>query len=167
MLIDMSLPFGSTKDFVSEPSVQGFSFDARYFLTKNVGIGVGAGFDTLSQKSEGTFTWENIATTGVATRELSFTPLQFKGIYALRDKPQYAPYFAVAMGAGRVARRVFSGISSYSDRAWMFCVTPEIGTHVSVSRATFVASLRLHHLPQAGGLPAQTIGNLSLGVSVQ
>jgi opacity protein-like surface antigen len=165
--LDLSLPMGSTADFVGELSIQGFSLDLRYFAWDNWAFGAGIAFDSMSEKTSDQVTWENITFSSVQVREQSFMPITLKGVYAWRDQEKLVPYVAVGAGAARAVRRLATGVSSLSEATWHMAFVPELGSYFPLGPTVLFANIRLNVLPPTGAAASQMYGNFTFGVTVQ
>ncbi|GEM_PF-899525 len=162
---DMGVPLGSSADWVSDYSVQGFAFDVRYFPKGNWGLGGGLAWNTFSEKTVSTVTRQNATLTGAQVHELSTTPLTFKGFYSLRDlKLPATPYVSLGLGGSRALRRVDAGISRYIVESWHWTMAPEIGVELPTGRAgSALAALRFNYLFKTSDAPEQLYLNISVG----
>jgi opacity protein-like surface antigen len=165
--LDLSLPMGSTADYVGELSIQGFSLDLRYFAWDNWAIGAAVAFNSMSEKTSDQVAWENITFSSVQVREQSFMPITVKGVYAWRDQEKFVPYVAAGVGTARAVRRLTTGVSSLDDATWHMAFVPEVGGYFPVGPTVLFANVRLNVLPPSGGDASQMYGNFTFGVTVQ
>lgn len=183
LLLDTSLPIGSTTNFVNTFSFQGFAIDVRYTALP-VMIGAQVSWQTITEKSERTLDFE-VEGTGQATfsgtmvTELSLTPLLAKVGYVFGkeklntppDKKKtpvtLLPYVALGMGGSRLVRRVDVGISRLLDESWHWTLVPEIGVEAPVGPVSILAAVRFNYLFSGDGAPEQLYMNFSLGVGLR
>ncbi len=167
VMLDLTIPFGKTADFVSNVGLQGFAVSFRYYLTQQLAVGVGAAFDGLSQKKDGTTAYDELVITGTHTKQLSFTPLLAKAFYAFHRGEKLEPYVALGAGAALASRRLVTGYSAFSDSQWHLAAVPEIGVHLDIGQLVLLGAARMTFLPPSKGADTQTFANVSLGVAIQ
>jgi len=165
--LDLTWPLGKAANFIDSASIQGLSLDLRYYFWKNIGLGAGVAFDGVSKKTSGTVAWQNTTITGNQLREISFTPITLKGIYAWRQQEQIIPYVAAGAGVARTVRRLEAGYTLLSDPSWHFVLVPEVGLNIPAGPTIIQTNVRLAYLPAAGGTDEQMFANFSFGLAIQ
>ena len=129
---DMSLPVGSTADFISKTSFRGVSFNLGRFITNEIAIDLRYSWNTFYEdKDFETYTNDDGSgsITGKQYRYINAFPLTAGARYVMSPSSIFSPYFAAGLGAYKIRERVDMGIYTSEDRYWHFGFFPEIGLY--------------------------------------
>ncbi|MEA1896559.1 MAG: outer membrane beta-barrel protein [Bacteroidota bacterium] len=130
MTYDMSVPVGSTSDFISKTSFRGFTFNLGRFVTNEIAIDLRFSWNTFYEARDfETYTIGDGTTslTGKQFRYINSFPLTAGARYVMNPSSTFSPYFAAGLGAYKINERVDMGIYYNEDRIWHFGFYPEIG----------------------------------------
>ena len=130
MTYNMSVPVGSTADFISKTSFRGFTFNLGRYLTNEIAIDLRFSWNTFYENMD-IETYTNDDGTGSITgkqfRYINSFPLTAGARYVMNPSSTFSPYFAAGLGAYKINERVDMGIYYNEDRIWHFGFYPEIG----------------------------------------
>lgn len=119
-------------DFANVASGWGMGFDAGYYVTDNIGIGLFLDFGT-NHKYVPTKTMQ-FGTNGTLTtnqqRSLFQLPFGAGVRYRIVNKSLLEPYFGLKLGADYAKMSSYFGQYKMSKDIWGFYVSPEIGTNI-------------------------------------
>ncbi len=130
MTYDMSVPVGSTSDFISKTSSRGFTFNLCRYITNEIAIDLRFSWNTFYEAREfETYTIGDGTTslTGKQFRYINSFPMTAGARYVMNPSSTFSPYFAAGLGAYKINERVDMGIYYNEDRIWHFGFYPEIG----------------------------------------
>jgi len=130
MTYDMSVPVGSTSDFISKTSFRGFSFNLGRYITNEIALDIRFSWNTFYEARDfETYTIGDGTTsvTGKQFRYINSFPLTAGARYVMNPSSTFSPYFAAGLGAYKINERVDMGIYYNEDRIWHFGFYPEIG----------------------------------------
>ena len=130
MTYDMSVPVGSTSDFISKTSFRGFTFNLGRYITNEIAIDLRFSWNTFYEARDfETYTLDNGTTsvTGKQFRYINSFPMTVGARYVMNPSSAFSPYFAAGLGTYKINERVDMGIYTVEDRYWHFGFYPEIG----------------------------------------
>lgn len=167
---DMTLPVGSSTDYINVFGVQGISFQARYHLPGGVAVGFMAAWQSWYDKSEQEVVIDNITLGGMQARAISVNPLYGRVLYSLQDllglekTKSPDPYAAINFGGARTVREVDMGVYAFVEDSWHWAFAPELGVEVPLKGVTLTAATRFNYLASSGDGPEQLYMSFSLGI---
>ena len=130
MTYDMSVPVGSTSDFISKTSFRGFTFNLGRYITNEIAIDLRFSWNTFYEARDfETYTIGDgtASLTGKQFRYINSFPITAGARYVINPSSTFSPYFAAGLGAYKINERVDMGIYYNEDRIWHFGFYPEIG----------------------------------------
>lgn len=130
MTYNMSVPVGSTADFISKTSFRGFTFNLGRFVTNEIAVDIRFSWNTFYEDMDiETYTSEDgtVSVTGKQFRYINSFPLTAGARYVMNPSSTFSPYFAAGLGAYKINERTDMGIYYDEDRIWHFGFYPEIG----------------------------------------
>lgn len=125
---NMGFPMGSTTDFVSQPSLRGFSLEGRGYVTDQITVGGIVGWNVFYENND--FTQEVIGETGTVfgyqRHTLNVMPLMVTSHYYF-SQGSIIPYIGAGLGTYYIEARDYMGIYYLQEKDWHFGVAPEAG----------------------------------------
>ncbi len=136
---NMSVPVGTTGDFISKTSFRGFTFNVGRFVTDNLAAEIRFSWNTFYETRDfETYTTEDgtASVTGKQFKYINAFPMTGGVRYVLNPNSDFSPYFAGGLGAYKINERTDMGIYYVEDMIWHFGMYPEIGFVYDFSYST-------------------------------
>lgn len=134
----ISMPLGSTGDYISDPSFRGFNFDYRRKMSNNVTVGLMFGWTHFyEQKDRDVYSAPNLpggSISAVQSRKISVTPITLQGHYHFLPKAKIDPYLGFSMGAYRIEYEKWWGDIQDRNDVWKFGVSGQAGVLVPITK---------------------------------
>jgi len=136
-----ALPMGKTKDYISDYSWKGFSFEGRTFTNRNWSFGGMFGWNIFDQMSTDLVVIDD-ETTGTAVKgtQIRYTnsfPMMVNGhFYVGKRKNTLRPFLGLGLGTYYIVQRFEIGIFQREVSNWHFGLAPEVGVLWALSRST-------------------------------
>lgn len=132
---DMTLPVGSTSDFISKYQFRGMSGQYRHFVNPNIGLGFDVGYNAWFQKRPDV-TYEVSNATSVTGTFYNFNrtwTLHVAGDYYFHDAgAKVRPYVGLGLGVNAIDLETFVvDYNIYSYGNWPFSISPEAGVYIA------------------------------------
>lgn len=125
---DISLPSGSSTNFVDETSIRGGQFDFRSFYRSNISTGLTVGWNAYQEYTpRSTYQIENGAITTDLTKYVYTLPILLNLHYYYPLNEYVRPYVGGGIGTMYSEREIFFNVYSISESKWGFAVRPEVG----------------------------------------
>ncbi len=131
---DVSFPTGDTKNYISNTSFRGASFEGMKFINDNVAIGGVFGWEVFKEK-ESNITWEGngVTVTGTQVRYLNMLPLLVVSRYYLKGLDEVAPYVGLGIGTYNSLQRTEIGLVAFVNNNWHLGFAPEAGIFIPMN----------------------------------
>lgn len=149
----LSIPLGDTKDFISNTSFRGFSFEFGRFFTEEISVGFLFAWSVFHENfPRDTYELENLTLTGKLYRYINAFPLMAVGRYHFTPESRLRPYLGLASGAYVINRVSDIGVHRFENKNWHFGLAPEAGLIVGVGAEAYInMTARYNHaFPSAG-----------------
>ena len=160
-----AVPLGSTSDFISRVSPVGVDFDVTKYIADDLSAGFTAGWTAFAQKVSGeVLEYNRLTLSGTQFRYINTIPL-FVHLkkYFLED--ELRPYVGFGFGTSWNEKATDIGSLQFTDRKWLFGISPEIGINYAYSRTSSVLlKVKYHYSFKAQDF--QSISYLSFGVGL-
>jgi hypothetical protein len=125
---NVSLPIGTTADFISPVQWRGVTFEARRFVDRQLSVGFLAGWQTFADKTTDPIEITNGTISGTQVRIMNNFSLMVTGDYYFnKDAREIRPYAGLGVGMNYIDQRWDLGIYSFNTYNWHFSLAPEIG----------------------------------------
>jgi len=125
---NVSIPQGSTTDFVGETSLRGGQFEFRDFLNPDFSLGGSIGWSGYQQdEPRQTYAIENGAITTDLVKHTYTLPILLNAHRYFRVGEYVRPYVGGGIGAMYSQHEIFFNVYSTEDNEWGFAVRPEVG----------------------------------------
>lgn len=161
----MGLATGDLGDYASNFSGRGFTLDYRKMVQPNVGVGFYTGWNVFyDEKPYDVFTIDNRSLAGKQYRYVNTFPLMIAADYYLKPGEDLNPFIGLGVGTLYTDRDTDMGIYRYSQDAWSFAFTPQVGFYYSVNRYNGISFSAKYNLGLAAGDFETTQSYLSLNV---
>ena len=93
----VAVPLGDTKDFVSNPSFRGFSFEFGRFFTEEISVGFLFAWSVFNESfPRDTYELEDLTLTGNLYRYINAFPIMAVGRYHFSPDSKFRPYLGLA-----------------------------------------------------------------------
>jgi outer membrane protein W len=157
------LPLGETRDFISNASFRGFSFEFGRFFTGELSFGFLFAWNVFHESlPRDTYELEDMTFTGNLYRYINAFPLLAVARYHFSPDSRFRPYLGLASGAYVVNKVSDFGLHRFEHKNWHFGLAPEAGLIIGIGDEAHVnLGVRYHHAFPSGGevhswLSAQT-----------
>ena len=149
----ISLPLGDTRDFISNPSFRGFSFEFGRFFTEETSVGFLFAWSVFNESfPRDTYEFEDLTMTGNLYRYINAFPLMAVGRYNFSPDSRFRPYLGLASGAYVINKVSDFGVHRYENKNWHFGLAPEAGLIIGIgAEASFNLGARYNHAFKSGG----------------
>lgn len=132
----MSVPLGSSTDFVSKASFEGINVNWAYFLNQNLAVGVDLTYNNYHQKI-GQQIYRPNDFTAVNAAQYRYTqvfPLKAQVKYFFAPNRFIKPYAALGIGALSAGEHIIIQDMDAWNNNWGFLLAPEIGMLIPFGR---------------------------------
>jgi outer membrane protein W len=125
---------GDLKSYIDKKLFDGFSIEGRYFINKNISVGLNLGYNDFRKY----FDRQDYPTTGgnisaVQTRYFNTVPVLATGFYYLNSVSAFKPYAGIGIGAFvSNYQKYFSTLEFNKQTKTSFGLRPEIGTLINL-----------------------------------
>lgn len=149
----IAVPLGETKDFISQTSFRGFSFEFGRFFTDEISVGFLFAWNVFHENyPKDTYEFDNLALTGKLYRYINAFPLMAVGRYHFMSESRFKPYLGLASGAYIINRVSDMGIYRVENKNWHFGIAPEAGFIYEMSKEAYLnLGARYNHAFKSGG----------------
>jgi outer membrane protein W len=149
----ISVPLGDTRDFISNTSFRGFSFEFGRFFTKEISLGFLFAWSVYHESfPRDTYELENLTLTGNLYRYINAFPLMAVGRYYFIPEARVRPYLGLASGTYVINKVTDLGVHRFEHKNWHFGMAPEAGLIIGIgTEAHMNMSARYNHAFESGG----------------
>lgn len=131
----MGLATGELGDYASNFSGRGVTLDYRKMVQPNVGVGFYTGWNVFyDEKPYDTYVIENKSLSGKQYRYVNSLPIMVAADYFFKPGEDFNPYLGLGAGTIYTDRATDMGIYRFTEEAWSFAFTPQMGFLYSVNR---------------------------------
>ncbi len=149
----ISVPLGDTRDFISNTSFRGFSFEFGRFFTEEISVGFLFAWSVFNESfHRDTYELEDLTLTGNLYRYINVFPLMAVGRYHFSPDSQFRPYLGLASGAYVINKVSDFGVHRYENKNWHFGLAPEAGIIIGIGAEAYInLGARYNHAFKSGG----------------
>ena len=149
----ISVPLGDTKDFISNTSLRGFSFEFGRFFTEEISVGFSFAWTVLNESfPRDTYAFEDLTMTGNLYRYINAFSLMAVGRYYFSPDSKFRPYLGLASGAYVINKVSDFGVHRYENKNWHFGLAPEAGIIFGIGTEAYLnLGARYNHAFKSGG----------------
>lgn len=148
----MGLATGDMGDYTSNFSGRGFTLDYRKMVQPNLGVGFYTGWNVFyDERPFDTYTIDNRTLSGKQYRYVNSLPIMVATDYFLKPGEDFNPYLGLAVGTIYTERATDMGIYRFTQDAWSFAFTPQVGFLYSLSRYAGINVSAKYNLGLAAG----------------
>jgi hypothetical protein len=149
----VAVPLGDTRDFISEPSYRGFSFEFGRFFTEDLSVGFLFSWSVFHESyPRDTYEFEDLTLTGNLYRYINAFPLMALGRYYFSQDAEIRPFVGLGSGAYIINKVSDFGVHRFENKNWHFGLAPEAGFIVGLgTEAYFSLGARYNHAFKSGG----------------
>lgn len=124
-----NVPIGGSRDFISNASFEGVSFNWSYFVTENIAVGADLSYNNYHRKigQEIYRPNENMAVNAAQYRYTQVFPLKAQVKYFFNPDSFIKGYAGLGIGALSAGQHIVIQDIDVWDNNWGFLVAPEIG----------------------------------------
>ena len=134
--INWQINFPNNNDYLTETSYSGGKLDYRYFIKKNLSIGLALDWTTYEEfiprrtfeKPDG-----NSAITTDFIAQAYQVPITANIHYYFSEGKRFKPFAGLALGGQYLEQTLYYNVYASDDDNWGFVVRPELGTVIKMS----------------------------------
>lgn len=156
LMYNTAMPMGTTKEFISDYSWKGFSFEGRSFTNKNWSFGGMFGWNIFDKRLDETVEIDEGTTgttvTGTQIRYTNSFPIMVNGHYHFgKRRDSFRPFLGMGLGTYYIVQRFELGVLQLETSNWHFGLAPEAGVLLALSRTTsLMFSVKYNYAFSAG-----------------
>ena len=163
---DISLPIGTTSDFIGATSFRGFGVEGRGFITDNLSYGGSFNWAVFYEEF-GPQEWE-VDETGTAYgkqyRYVNSFPLMATLHYYFGEWDETRLYAGAGIGAQKIDQRTDFGLYTDNDNSWRFGFAPEVGVLIPINfNSNINLSAKYQYAVKSGDSDAVSYINFKIG----
>ncbi|RIW15176.1 OmpW family protein [Algoriphagus lacus] len=148
----MGLATGDMGDYTSNFSGRGFTLDYRKMVQPNLGVGFYTGWNVFyDERPYDTYTIDNRTVSGKQYRYVNSFPIMVATDYFIKPGEDFNPYVGLGVGTIYTERATDMGIYRFTQDAWSFAFTPQVGFLYSLSRYAGINFSAKYNLGLAAG----------------
>ncbi len=149
----IAVPMGDTKDFISNTSFRGFSFEFGRFFNEEISLGFLFAWSVFNESfPRDTYELEDLTLTGNLYRYINAFPLMAMGRYNFSPDSRFRPYVGLASGAYVINKVSDFGVHRFENKNWHFGLAPEAGLIIGFGEeAFFNLGARYNYAFKSGG----------------
>lgn len=149
----VAVPLAETRDFISNPSIRGFSFEFGRFFTEEISVGILFAWSVFNESfPRNTYVFEDLTLTGKVYRYINAFPIMALGRYHFSPDSDIRPYVGLASGAYVINKVSDFGVHRYENKNWHFGLAPEAGFIVGIGAEAYInVGARYNHAFKSGG----------------
>lgn len=148
----MGLATGDLGDYASTFSGRGFTIDYRKMVQPNIGVGFYGGWNVFyDERPFDSYTVDNRTVTGKQYRYVNSAPMMVAADYYLKPGEDLNPYIGLGVGTIYTERATDMGIYRFTQDAWSFAFTPQVGFMYSVNRYAGISVSAKYNMGLAAG----------------
>jgi outer membrane protein W len=124
-----NVPVGSSRDFISNATVEGMNINWAYFVTPNLAVGLDIGYNNYHEKfSQRVYRPnENTAINAAQYRYTQVFPIKAQAKWFFMPNNFIKPYAGLGIGALSAGQHIVIQDFDAWDNNWGFLMSPEIG----------------------------------------
>ena len=165
---NMAQPRGETAKFVDKLSFNGFGLDYRFFLLKQLSVGLAFTWNTFEKKESGTYPLDtNTTLSGTRIKTTHLIQLAPSIQYHFRKQSSFAAPF-VGLNAGPYYTSRVTDWSSWYDEesSWQFGFSSEVGIRFGRLPLPIYAALSYAYAVKNKDIPDQQTFGIGVGIAV-
>lgn len=129
----IGFPSGDLSNYISEPSLRGFSFGYSRFVKPNVTVGINLGWNVFyDEKEYNTYNQGTASLTGKQFRTNNSTPIMGNVNYYFKQSDKVNTYAGMGLGLIYNHRNTDMYVYTIEEKSWNFALQPEIGLEYKV-----------------------------------
>lgn len=131
---EVNIPNNS--DYLNKTSLAGGKFDYRYFVKKNLSVGLALNWATYEQHIPRTTFQKPDGSAAVTTdfvAQVYQLPITATAHYYLKETKRLMPYVGIALGGQYLEQSLYYNVYVSDNNNWGFVARPEIGTVIHLS----------------------------------
>jgi hypothetical protein len=141
---NIAVPGKKMQSFINNPSLLGFSLDARKMVTPYLSIGGSFGQQLFYWQTGNSLGIEQPAFIGSQIRFMNAFPLMINLHVYLGDSSRLRPYAGMNIGGFYAWQRSEMGVLVFEGRKWQWGMAPEIGAIFPVGRVDMTMAAKLN-----------------------
>ena len=164
---NIAQPKGNTSKFVDKFSFEGFGFEYRFLLKKQLSLGFTFSWNTFERKENGVFELDGTTTIeGTRIKIVDLVQLAPTVQYHFKKQSSSAvPFIGLNMGPYYTSQIVDWGWWYERVSSWQFGFSPEVGIRLTQLAIPFYLSVRYSYAFKANDIDAQQTLGFNIGIA--
>jgi hypothetical protein len=160
-----ALPTGEMRDFITDFSWLGFTFESKWFIrgSDRLTLGFNLSWQSFYQRAQGTWTIENVTVTGTQQRYIDAVPIMLTSNIHFGD--WIRPYVGLQAGGAWVLQRLAVGINVYDESKWHWALAPNLGLLIPVGNIYLAVDSKYYYIFPASDTSSFAYWTYSAGLA--
>jgi hypothetical protein len=130
---------GDLKEFNEAASFRGMSFEYRYMMKPNMGVGLETGYNLFYDRLDyATYTQGTESLSGIQYRYTHVVPVLAAFDYYLKPDTKVNPFVGLGIGTLYTFRDLDMGMFTMKSDVWQFALRPQVGAIISTPAADVI-----------------------------
>jgi hypothetical protein len=156
---------GDLKDFNNSASFRGMSFEYRYMMQPNMGVGLETGYNLFYDRLDyATYTQGTQSLSGIQYRYTHAVPVLAAFDYYLKPDTQFNPFVGLGLGTLYTSRDLDMGMFTMESDVWQFALRPQIGVLITTPSADLIVAAKYFSGFKANDTKGQQYFSLNIGL---
>jgi len=156
---------GDLKDFNSSASFRGMSFEYRYMMQPNIGVGLETGYNLFYDRLDyATYTQGTQSLSGIQYRYTHAVPVLAAFDYYLKPDTQFNPFVGLGLGTLYTYRDLDMGMFTLESDVWQFALRPQIGVMITTPSADLIVAAKYFSGFKANDTEGQQYFTINVGL---
>jgi hypothetical protein len=156
---------GDLKDFNNSASFRGMSFEYRYMMQPNMGVGLETGYNLFYDRLDyATYTQGTQSLSGIQYRYTHAVPVLAALDYYLKPDTQFNPFVGLGLGTLYTSRDLDMGMFTMESDVWQFALRPQIGVLITTPSADLIVAAKYFSGFKANDTKGQQYFSLNIGL---
>ena len=165
MQYSMGFATGDLKEFNESASFRGMSFEYRYMMKPNIGVGFETGYNLFYDNLDyATYTKGTESLSGLQYRYTHAVPVLAAFDYYLKPDNKFNPFIGLGIGTTYSFRDLDMGMFTMESDVWQFALRPEIGGIISTQFSDIIIGAKYFSNFKANDTEGQSYFALNIGL---
>ena len=161
----MGFAAGDLKEFNEAASFRGMSFEYRYMMKPNMGVGLETGYNLFYDRMDyATYTQGTESLSGIQYRYTHAVPVLAAFDYYLKPDTQVNPFIGLGVGTLYTYRDLDMGMFTMESDVWQFALRPQVGALISTPAADVIIGAKYFSGFKANDTEGQSYFTINVGL---
>lgn len=161
----MGFAAGDLKEFNEAASFRGMSFEYRYMMKPNIGVGFETGYNLFYDRMDyATYTQGTESLSGIQYRYTHAVPVLAAFDYYLKPDTKVNPFVGLGVGTLYTFRDLDMGMFTMESDVWQFALRPQVGAIISTQFADLIVGAKYFSGFKANDTEGQSYFTINVGL---